>query len=159
MKEEPIQNKSNNGLLILGIGNYLMGDEGVGCHFIDRYQNDFPDHIDIIDGGTSGFLLMPYFEQYEKIILIDATLDDKAPGTINLIKPKFASDFPNSMSTHDIGLKDVITGLTLLGKVPEIYLFTVSIDQVQPMEMSLSKNIEKAIEELKDQVDKLIDIF
>ena len=50
---------------------------------------------------------MEYLDQDARVILVDATLDDKPPGTISLLKPKFASDFPKAMSTHEIGLKDL----------------------------------------------------
>ncbi len=145
--------------LVLGIGNYLMGDEGVGCHFIQRYQSDFPKEIDVTDGGTSGFLLMPYFEEHEKVILIDATMDQDPPGTIKLLKPRFSKDFPKSMSTHDIGLKDVIEALTIRETTPEIFLFTVSIEEIQPMEVNLSPVIEAKLPELKDKIDSLIRSF
>src|ERR1035437_500008 len=94
-------------ILILGIGNYLMGDEGIGVHVANRLQKEnLPPGIDIVDGGTGGFHLLEYFETYQTIILIDATLDNNPNGTIRLIKPRFAQDFPKAMSTHDSGLKD-----------------------------------------------------
>lgn len=143
----------------MGIGNYLMGDEGLGCHFIQRYQNDFPEDIEVTDGGTGGFLLMPYFEEHEKVVLIDATMDKDPPGTIKMLKPRFSRDFPKSMSTHDIGLKDVIEALTIRETMPEIFLFTVSIEEIQPMEVNLSPVIDGTLGELKTQIDALISSF
>ena len=82
-------------VLILGLGNYLMGDEGLGVHLARALENqEWPDEVEIVDGGTGGFLLMNQIESYEHVIMIDATMDNKKPGTINLIKPKFAKDFP-----------------------------------------------------------------
>lgn len=137
-------------ILILGIGNYLMGDEGIGVHLARYLEKEFSGqpNLDILDGGTGGFHLMPWFEAYPHVILVDATLDDQEEGKITLIKPKFSRDFPRAMSTHDIGLKDVIEGMQLLGTMPDIYLFTVSIASVQPMQVDLSPKIEKSIPEL-----------
>ena len=145
--------------LVMGIGNYLMGDEGLGCHFIQRFKDTFPEDIEVVDGGTGGFLLMPYFEEHAKVILIDATMDADPPGTIKMLKPRFSKDFPKSMSTHDIGLKDVVEAMTIRETMPEIFLFTVSIEEIQPMEVNLSPRIDEALSELKSKIDGLIRTF
>lgn len=139
-------------VLILGIGNYLMGDEGLGVHFVNQLKEEEPGLADIIDGGTAGFQLMEYLESYPHVILIDATLDGKPAGTIQTIKPRFSKDFPSAMSTHEIGLKDLVEGLLLLGKLPDIHLFIMSIEKVQPLSTLLSPEIENALPELKRQV-------
>ena len=65
-------------ILVLGVGNYLMGDEGVGVHLIQEMDNmELPSYVDILDGGTGGFLLLNCFESYSKIIFVDATMDGK----------------------------------------------------------------------------------
>ncbi len=140
-------------VLILGIGNYLMGDEGLGVHFVNQLKEEIePGLADIIDGGTAGFQLMEYLESYPHVILIDATLDGRSAGTIQKIKPRFSKDFPSAMSTHEIGLKDLVEGLLLLGKLPDIHLFIMSIEKVQPLSTLLSPEIENALPELKRQV-------
>jgi hydrogenase maturation protease len=140
-------------VLILGIGNYLMGDEGLGVHFVNQLKEEMePGLADIIDGGTAGFQLMEYLESYPHVILIDATLDGRPAGTIQKIKPRFSKDFPSAMSTHEIGLKDLVEGLLLLGKLPDIHLFIMSIEKVQPLSTQLSPEIEHSLPELKRQV-------
>ena len=67
----------------------------------------------------------------ENIIMIDATMDNKSAGTVSVIEPRFASDFPKSLSAHDIGLKDLIESVALLGSIPKIYLITVTIDKMR----------------------------
>ena len=134
-----------------------MGDEGVGVHTIKALEeNSFPEEIDLLDGGTGGFHLMAYFQEYKNIIMIDATMDKKPAGTISLIEPKFASDFPKSLSAHDIGLKDMIESITILGKLPKIYLITVTIDSIQSMQMELSNEVKNAIPFVIEKVKKLI---
>jgi hydrogenase maturation protease len=143
-------------VLILGVGNYLMGDEGVGVHLARQLSTELNDErIDVVDGGTGGFQLMELFESYPTVILADATLDHGEPGTIRLIQPKFSSDFPKAMSTHEIGLKDVVESLILLDKLPQIYLFVISIEKVQPLSIDLSPEIENSISELKVKVVEL----
>ncbi len=147
-----------NDILILGIGNYLMGDEGVGVHFIKNLDTSrFPDNISFIDGGTGGFTLIPYFESHKVVILVDATMDKKKTGTVTLLKPKFSQDFPQSLSGHNFGLKDMMEILTMLEKMPEIYLFTISIDTMKPMFLELSPEVEEAIPVVTEQILTLVE--
>lgn len=99
---------------------------------------------------------MELFETYPTVILADATLDQRPAGTIRLIQPKFSADFPKAMCTHEIGLKDVVESLILLDKLPEIYLFVVSISKVQPLSIELSPEISKIIPQLKERVLTLV---
>jgi hydrogenase maturation protease len=148
--------ETSSPVLILGIGNYLMGDEGLGVHFINQLRPELePGLADLLDGGTAGFQLMEYLEAYPNVILIDATLDGKPAGTIQLIKPRFSKDFPSAMSTHEIGLKDLIEGLALLDKFPTIHLFIVSIEKIQPLSTELSPEIRNALPALKERVLQL----
>ena len=63
---------------------------------------------DLVDGGTGGFHLLGFFSDRPWIVLIDAAADGRPPGTVSLIRPRFASDFPRTLSAHDIGLKDLL---------------------------------------------------
>ncbi len=146
-----------NDILILGIGNYLMGDEGVGVHFVNGLdQSEFPSNITFLDGGTGGFLLVPFLESHKVAIIVDATMDGKEEGTISLLKPKFSNDFPTSLSGHNFGLKDMVEILTMFDRMPDIYLFTISIDHMDPMVMKLSPKVQNAIEEVKQKILDLI---
>ncbi len=146
----------NKPVLILGIGNYLMGDEGLGVHLANQLKAEVdPDLADVLDGGTAGFQLMEYLESYPNIILIDATLDGKPAGTIQRIKPRFSKDFPSAMSTHEIGLKDLVEGLYLLGKLPNIDLFIISIEKIQPLSTELSPEVRGVLPQLKSKIVEL----
>jgi hydrogenase maturation protease len=143
-------------VLILGVGNYLMGDEGVGVHLAQQVAEELNDEqIDVVDGGTGGFQLMDLLESYPTVILVDATLDQREAGTIRLIRPEFSADFPKVMSTHEIGLKDLVESLILLDKLPLLYLFVVSINNMQPLSIELSPEIKSSLIELKKQVSEL----
>ena len=133
-------------LLILGIGNVLMGDEGVGVHAVTRLQADtWPGGVTLVDGGTGGFHLLSLLQDYEPVIMIDATADGRPPGTVGVLTPRFASDFPPSLSAHDIGLRDLVEATQLLGHLPEIHLVTVSIAEIAPMYLTLSPAVERAV--------------
>src|SRR6516162_301376 len=132
--------------LILGVGNLLMGDEGVGVAAIRRLeQNGFAEHAELVDGGTGGFHLLGLFRDRQHLILIDAADDGKAPGTVSLIRPRYASDFPPSLTAHDIGLKDLLESAALLGDLPEVDLITVSIGGLGSLTMELSPDVAAAL--------------
>ena len=143
-------------ILVMGVGNYLMGDEGVGVHLIKALSElELPDNLEILDGGTGGFLLMSCFDSYDTIIFVDATMDGKEEGKISLLRPKFAADYPSTLSVHDVGLKDMIEAVYIMEEVPDIYLFTVSIDRIDPMSIGLSTKVKKAIPRL---IVKILDL-
>lgn len=145
-------------ILILGIGNLLMGDEGLGVHYAHRIaEAPLPPHVDVLDGGTGGFHLMSWIENFDEIIMVDATLDGRPPGHIREVTPRFSSDFPRAMSTHDIGLKDLVEGLYLLGRPPKIHLYAVSIETVQPMHVGLSPAIEAVLPDLIERTQQKIE--
>lgn len=149
-----------NSILILGIGNYLMGDEGVGIHFIKRInKTQFPLDVSFVDGGTGGFTLIPYIESHQKVIIVDATMDGKEEGTITLLKPRFSEDFPISLSGHNFGLKDMVEILSMTDTMPEIYLYTITISKMEPMCMQLSSKVDAAIEKVTDEIIKQIEQF
>jgi hydrogenase maturation protease len=145
--------------LVLGIGNLLLQDEGIGIHAIDYLKKkEFPEHVELLDGGTGGFHLLELFQQYPRIIIIDATLDDNEPGTVRLIEPKYASDYPKSLSAHDIGLKDLVESSILLGNSPKVYLIVISISRFQDLGLQVSIVLEKVFEEIFRKIKVLLKI-
>ncbi len=143
-------------ILILGVGNYLMGDEGVGVHLVQKMaEMKLPSQVDILDGGTGGFLLLNCFEAYKSVIFVDATMDGQMEGTISLIRPKFASDFPTALSVHDVGLKDMIEAVYLMETKPDLQLITISIKEVTPMTIELTPKVKNAITQAIKQIFSL----
>ena len=134
-------------LLILGIGNLLMGDEGVGVHVIRALQSEpLPSGVEILDGGTGGFHLLSYLvDDFRSVIVVDATMDDREPGTVGIIEPRFLSDFPRSLGAHDIGLRDLIESAVLLGRLPTIHLITVSIAEIRSATTELTPAVQQAL--------------
>jgi hydrogenase maturation protease len=132
--------------VVLGVGNLLMGDEGVGIHVVRLLEADSPPAgADLVDGGTGGFHLLEYFDGYERVVLVDATIDGQPPGTVTVLEPRFSSDYPTTLSAHDIGLKDLIDAVYLLEKEPKIVLFAISIGQIGSLDLALTDEIERAV--------------
>jgi hydrogenase maturation protease len=147
-------------ILILGIGNVLMGDEGIGVCAINYLEkHTLPSNVRLLDGGTGGFHLLEYLQGYKKIIMIDATMDGSEPGTLKVIKPRFSTDFPKALSAHDIGLKDLVESAALLGSLPEIHLITITISKIQPMTMDLSPEISATLPLIHKKVNEILAII
>lgn len=132
--------------VILGIGNLLMGDEGIGIHVAKYLEEHYPlPGIPVIDGGTGGFHLTEYFQEYQRVILIDATIDGEPPGTIKMLQPKFAKDYPPTLTAHDIGLKDLLDSLFLMNYHPQVVLFTISIRDLNDVSLEPGPAVKAAI--------------
>jgi hydrogenase maturation protease len=139
--------------LILGVGNLLMGDEGIGVAAIRHLEEmGFAEHAELVDGGTSGFHLLGLFRDRQHIILIDAATDGRPAGTVSLIHPRYASDFPPTLTAHDIGLKDLLESAALLGDLPEVDLITISIADLALMTMDLSPVVAAALPQIRNLV-------
>ena len=139
--------------LVLGIGNVLMGDEGVGVRAIEFLQQDvWPDGVCLLDGGTGGFHLLDYLSSDEPLVMIDATMDGKPAGTVTTLRPKYASDFPRALTAHDIGLRDLVEAAQLTGALPDIDLVTVSIDEIKPMHLTLSPAVQASLPAVRQAV-------
>ena len=146
-----------NNTLILGIGNYLLGDEGIGCHAVTYLEErGFADKADLMDGGTGGFHLMDHLMSHKHVILIDATLDDYPEGTVRVLKPKGHADFPVTLSAHEIGLKDLITSLALIDQYPDLYLVAVSVKDYNELRKTLSAPIPAALPEIEKKVRRIL---
>lgn len=142
-------------ILILGIGNLLMGDEGVGVHLVKKLEKmDLPTGVECLDGGTGSFQLIREIMNSREVVLVDATIDGLPPGTIRKLTPRFSKEFPRSLTAHDLGLKDLLDAAYLLGTPPPITLFAVSIAPLQEVTTELTPQIEAILPDLKSRILK-----
>jgi hydrogenase maturation protease len=139
--------------LVLGIGNVLMGDEGVGVEVIRRLQgHSLPEEVECVDGGTGSFALLEPMGRADRIVLVDAALDEAPPGSIRRLTPRFSRDYPRTLTAHDIGLKDLIDAFHLLGEAPEVVLFAVAVRPPDEPRLELSPPVAAAVPELVRRV-------
>jgi hydrogenase maturation protease len=131
--------------LVLGLGNLLMGDEGVGVHVVRALEkHTLPASVECLDGGTGGFTLLGPLESAERIILIDAAADGNPVGTVTRTTPRFSKDYPPTLTAHDIGVKDLLDAFYIRGNKREVVLFAITIDPQQPISTDLSEMIAHA---------------
>lgn len=135
--------------LVVGLGNVLMGDEGVGVHVVRILeQHTLPPEVECLDGGTGGFILLEALQSADRIVLIDAASDGNRPGTVTRTTPRFSRDYPPTLTAHDVGVKDLLDVFYMQGGDREIVLYAITIDPHQPISMSLSEQGNKAAEEV-----------
>ncbi|MBN2689238.1 MAG: hydrogenase maturation protease [Gammaproteobacteria bacterium] len=145
-------NKKNQNTIIIGVGNPMRSDDGIGVRVIEKYRaND--SSAAIINGGTDALNLIDSIKQYPKAIIIDAVRMNTEPGTIKVFSPKDAKIIQNdSLSTHGLGLAemlvflkelDIKTKITIIGIEPEDISYgdvlSATIEQQIPTVINLIK--------------------
>jgi hydrogenase maturation protease len=132
--------------LVIGTGNLLLKDEGVGIHVVQKLKKmRLPPDVELLDGGTSGFNLLYEMEGRKRVIIIDAVKGGEEPGTIY----RFSSDDVKArekafVSLHDVGLADVFRLAETLGERPEITVIGIEPKQIESG-LELSPEIEDKI--------------
>jgi len=137
-------------IAVMGIGNILMQDEGIGVHIIKELEKyDFHPHIALIDGGNMGMDLLHFFYEYNQMIIVDAVDFEEKPGFIDTIEnDDILTLFTTKMSLHHLGLKDVLSYAKLLDQTPEdLCLIGIQPHKIE-MEIELSQIVNSRIHEL-----------
>lgn len=134
-------------VLIMGIGNLVLQDEGFGVHAVDRLakSGELPAEVDLLDGGTAGLHLMGYLRAYDHVIVVDAALDSNPVGTLRRLRPRY-NEFPPLVTAHEIGLKDVIEALEITGFCPDVELIVCSVRKFTSLGCDLSPEVEHALD-------------
>ena len=126
------QNTDSEHILVLGVGNVLMTDEGVGVQVVRELEKTpLPANVECMDGGTGGFHLLGPLQDADRILLIDACVDGQPAGSVRRLTPRFSADYPRTLTAHDIGLKDLLDAAYLTDRPLNVTLFAISIDPLQ----------------------------
>ena len=138
---------------MLGLGNVLMGDEGIGVHVVRALEkHTLPAGVECLDGGTGGFVLLEPLQNADRIILIDAAADGNPLGTVTRTTPRFSRDYPPTLTAHDIGVKDLLDVFYIQGGGPGVVLYAIAIDPKPPISMELSAGAAKAADEAVERI-------
>lgn len=148
-----VTKNSHKKTLVLGLGNVIMGDEGVGVHVVRAVEKHrLPEGVECLDGGTGGFILLEPLQNADRILLIDAAADGNPVGTVTRTTPQFSHDYPPTLTAHDIGVKDLLDVFYIQGGKREVILYAITIDPRQPISLSLSEQGAKAAEVAVQQI-------
>lgn len=144
---------------VLGLGNILLSDEGVGVHAVNALQKRyfFSPQVEIIDGGTMGLDLLPLFQDGDRILIIDAVDFGRSAGYIDVIEGDAIPSALNAkLSVHHIGLSDLLfTAKLTRASPPEVCLIgiqpkslDVGLDMTQEIHAQLDSIINLAVQKL-----------
>jgi hydrogenase maturation protease len=147
-------------ILVLGVGNLVLTDEGVGVHVVQRLQKmDLPSHVEVLDGGTSGFDLLDDIEGRKKVVVVDAVKGEQPPGTIYRMTTEDIEEAPKSrLSLHDIDMTDLLKLVDLFEiEKPEIVIIGIEPKDIESASLELSQEIEARVPRLIELVMKEIE--
>jgi hydrogenase maturation protease len=149
----------NSKIVVIGIGNLLLMDEGIGVHTINELEkHDLPESIEIYDGGTGGFKLIDLMHGAARVIFIDAVETGKAPGTVTI----FSSDDVHSIynkkkySLHDTNLMEVIKMTEILDNPPKMEIIGIKPKTIN-YGTTLSKELTDSMPNIINRVLKRIE--
>jgi len=132
-------------ILVLGLGNPIMGDDGVGIVALEQFREQFEvfEGVELMDGGTWGMNLLPYIESAGKLLLVDAIRAGLEPGAdVFLDGPDLPRVLGQKLSAHQVDIVDVLTLAQLRGTLP---LMTVALG-VEPLVIEMRSDMTPAVE-------------
>lgn len=143
-------------VLILGVGNLLLKDDGFGVHLIkDLESTSFPENIKLLEAGTVSHQLIPLFHSIDYLIVVDVIDAGDSPGSIFRFSPddmNYKSE--QKLSLHQISLIDVLQMAELTGARPKTIIIGVQPKDVSSWSLELSDEVKEAIPRVKDLIFK-----
>jgi hydrogenase maturation protease len=131
-------------VVVLGVGNLLMADEGVGVRCVEALEREggLPSCVRLVDGGTSTHELLEDLENLDLLVIADAVLAGQAPGTIvRLEGSAIPAAFSQKLSPHQHGINDLMATLTMLGRAPKRAVLL----GVEPSSLTLSMELSPVV--------------
>lgn len=142
-------------LLVLGLGNLLLEDDGVGSAAVARLADGYepPADVRVLDGGTLGLSLLPYLEDADAVILVDAVKADAPPGAlVRLDGDEVAPAVATRLSPHQVGVADLLDGARWLNRYPRQVVLLGLVPQSMELSVGLSPRVGSALPALVDRI-------
>lgn len=139
---------SRSSLLILGLGNLLCTDDGVGVVAVQAIAGTrvMPEGVRAMDGGTLGLSLLPYLEDAEAAILVDAIEIDAPPGTlVRLEGEEVGPAVAARLSVHQVGVSDLIEAARWRGRIPPKLVLLGVVPETTELGVVLSPRVQAAL--------------
>jgi hydrogenase maturation protease len=151
-------------IVILGIGNILLTDEGIGVHVANELAKmDLPSGLSVVEGGTDGFRLLNVITEADRLIVVDAVKGGAKPGSIYRFDIDDVKNVPSGFKTsvHQIGILEVIDLSELIGKKPHTTVIGVepkSLDMSMELSPEIQSKVPRIIELVLEEVKKTNEI-
>ena len=138
-------------ILVLGIGNVLLTDEGIGVRALNELERryTFPENVELLDGGTAGIELLRHIRNRDYLIIIDAMKFNQEPGTVTRVEGNdVPAAFRTRISPHQLGLSDLLAAAMLTDELPpNLVLFGVEPENLD-IGLNLTDTVEASVEKL-----------
>lgn len=138
-------------IVVLGIGNILMTDEGIGPHAVTALERRYalPPEVEVIDGGTAGMELIRHLAGADHLIVVDSVRVHQPPATVvRMTGDAVPAFFRTKLSPHQVGLSDLLATLVVLGESPG----SVTLIGVQPVSFDMSMELSPEVAAKLDTV-------
>lgn len=135
-------------ILIIGVGNPLMRDEGAGVRTVELLMSgyEFPEHVTVMDAGTMGLTILDVLRGVERLIVVDAIQNSgHAPGTVVLMTPEDMAENQVMHSLHDVRIVDVLAHAAMMGHTPRTSVVGIQIERIEEWVLELSVPVEEAL--------------
>lgn len=149
-------------ILILGIGNEILQDEGVGIHVIRELAKEtLPEEVELLEGGTAGMELLPSLEGVDHLIVVDSIQAEDEPGSVFAFSPEEIKIFPDGcqVSAHQVGVFNLINSAALLDRLPPTKIIGIQPKEITwGLEMSpeVAKVVPKVLQLIHEEVEKYL---
>lgn len=146
---------TNTPILVLGLGNILMQDEGIGVRVVEALEAGwhFPEHVSLVDGGTCGMDMLDIIASHQRMIVVDAVKTGAPPTTVVRLEgdavPAF---FKGKLSPHQVGLSDLLATLRLQGEGPESTVVIGCVPAGMKITLDLTPEVAAQVPTLTDMV-------
>ena len=141
-------------IMILGVGNVLLSDEGLGVQFLNELaEEDLPENVELLEGGTAGLELVHLIQDTDFLIIVDALNAQTTPGELFRFQPGDMQIFPDkfTVSFHQVGILNVLTTANILGEVPQTIIYGVQPGSLD-WGLELTPEVKAAFPRLKKYV-------
>jgi hydrogenase maturation protease len=150
-------------IVILGVGNLLLSDEGVGVHVAhELMRTELPPGVSVVEGGTDGFRLLNVITEADRLIVIDAVKGGASPGSLYRFDVGEVRNVPSGFRTsvHQVGILEVIDLSGLIGKTPHTTVIGVepkSLEMGMDLSPEVREKIPRIIEIVLDEVNRSLE--
>ena len=138
-------------LLVLGLGNVLLGDDGLGAAAVSRLERQYhiPMGVRVEDGGTLGLALLGLLAESDNVILVDAVRAEGPPGTlVRLDGEDVAAAIRERLSPHQVGVADLLDAAQLSGCYPATVTLLGLVPEIMDLSVIRSRAVENSLDEL-----------
>ncbi len=146
-------------IVVMGIGNYILADEGIGVHAVKELEKEeWPENVEIFDCGTLGILASYKIAEADVLIAIDAIVSKEEPGTVKVFDKEdiMLSKVPAKISPHQIGFQETLLHAQLRGDCPEKVKLIGVVPESYDTSTELSDACRNALPVVLDHVRKLV---